>query len=47
MKLDLMVLDVAQLKSGTFKIIECNSFSSSGLYAMNPEPIIEYIESLK
>ena len=43
---ELMTLDVAQLTDMSFKIIECNSFSSCGLYAMDPEPIIKYIEAL-
>jgi hypothetical protein len=43
---DLMSMDVAQMKDMSFKIIECNSFSTCGLYAMQPEPIMEYIENL-
>lgn len=42
----LIVVDVAQLHDTSFRIIELNSAHHSGLYAMQPEPIVEYIAAL-
>jgi hypothetical protein len=45
-KLQFCTIDVAQLTDGSFKFIEINSLHHSGLYAMKPEPIVEFIRSL-
>jgi hypothetical protein len=42
----LVVMDVAQLYSGEFRLIECNSFSCSGQYGMEPSRIVEFIGRL-
>ena len=41
-----ITIDIAQLKDLSFKVIECNALSTSGLYAMKPEKIVEYISQL-
>jgi hypothetical protein len=40
------VLDICQLKNGSLKIIEVNSFSCSGLYACDMNPIVENVSRL-
>ena len=41
-----VTMDIAQLTTKKFKVIECNALSTSGLYACKPEKIVEYIEKL-
>lgn len=43
---DLLVFDVAEVSWNEYKIVELNAFSSSGLYAMKPEKIVDYISNL-
>jgi hypothetical protein len=42
----LLTIDVASINDKKYKIIECNAFSTSGLYEIKPEPITEYISNL-
>lgn len=39
----LLTIDVAQITSTKYAVVECNGFSTSGLYEMKPEKIIDYI----
>ena len=41
-----IVLDIAQLPDMTMKVIEANALSNSGLYAMEPNKIVEFIKNL-
>jgi ATP-grasp domain-containing protein len=41
-----VVMDIAQLPDMTFKVIECNGLSNSGLYAANIEKLVEFIKNI-
>jgi len=41
-----ITMDIAQLPDMSFKLIECNALSTSGLYACEPEKIVEYIKNI-
>jgi hypothetical protein len=42
----ILTIDIASINDKRYKVIECNAFSTSGLYAMKPEKIVEYIKLL-
>lgn len=42
----LFTIDIACLDNKQFRVIECNAFSSSGLYDMKPEAIKDFIYEL-
>lgn len=40
---DMITMDICQLNDMSFRLLECNSASCSGLYAMEPTQIVKYI----
>lgn len=38
------VMDICERKNGDLRLIECNAFSSAGMYACDLKPIVEAIE---
>ncbi len=42
----IFIVDVAQLMDMSFKVVELNSIHHSGLYAMKPEAIVDFIKEL-